>query len=206
MTTITALRQTYLNTFLKRTDGDPLPWTDADCDRMLTDAMGDLWPDLGLKATGTVATDSATDRYTMPGGIVHVSRIDVEAADTSYLDTVTKWRYFPDADPPTKVIIAPKLQTGYNLRFYGFKPFADTAADLLARLENVVAAFAASKAYGVLASHLVNSERQQGLDSGRVVDYQTAVGLSAYWRREYENAIRNDPNLVTNGPRASLRR
>jgi hypothetical protein len=206
VTTITLLRTTYLDTFLKRTEGDLLPWTDGECDRVLTDAMGDLWPDLGLKATGTVATSSATDRYAMPSGIVHVTRIDVEATDTSYLDTVTKWRYFPDADPPTKVIIAPKLQSGYNLRFYGFKPFADAATDLLARLENVVASLAASKAYGILASQLVNSQRQQGLDSGRVVDYQTAVGLSAYWRREYENAIHGDPNIVTNAPRASLRR
>jgi hypothetical protein len=206
MSTIALLRTTYLNFYLKRTDGDPTPWTDADCNQCLTDSMGDLWPDLGLKATGIVATSAATDRYTIPGSIVHVTRIDVEASDTSYLDTVTKWRYFPDADPPTKVIIAPKLTTGYNLRFYGFKPFLDAATDLLPRLENVVASLAASKAYGILASSLVNSQRQQGLDSGRVVDYQTAVGLSAYWRREYENAKAGDPNLVTNAPRASMRR
>ena len=206
MTTIALLRTTYLNLYLKRAEADPAPWTDTDCNQCLTDAMGDLWPDLGLKATGTVATSAATDRYTIPGGIVHVTRIDIEGTDTSYLDTVTKWRYFPDADPPTKVIIAPKITTGYNLRFYGFKPFADAATDLLPRLENTVAALAASKAYGILASSLVNSQRQQGLDSGRVVDYQTAVGLSAYWRREYENAKAGDPALVTNGPRASLRR
>mgnify|MGYP001447630058 CR=1 FL=1 len=205
MTSITLLRTTYLNIYLKRTEADPAPWTDADCNQSLTDAMGDLWPDLGLKATGLVAT-SGTDRYAMPSSIVHVTRIDVEDGSANYLDTVTKWRYFPDADPPTKVIIAPKLQSGYNLRFYGFKPFADAATDLLPRLENTVAALAASKLYGILASSLVNSQRQQGLDSGRVVDYQTAVGLSAYWRREYENAKAGDPSTVTNGPRASLRR
>lgn len=206
MTTIASLRTTYLNTYLKRTDGDPLPWTDGECDLLLTEAVGDLWPDIGAKATGIVATSSATDRYTIPGSIVHVTRIDVENSSAQYVDTVTKWRYFPDADPPTKVIIAPVLITGYNLRFYGFKPFVDAATDLLPRLEGVVSSLAASKAYGILASQLVNSQRQQGLDSGRVVDYQTAVGLSAYWRREYEYAIRNDPSRVTNAPRASLRR
>jgi hypothetical protein len=206
MTTIALLRTTYLNTYLKRTDGDPLPWTDSECNLLLTEAVGDLWPDLGGKATGIVATDSATDRYTIPASIAHVTRIDVEDSSTRYVDTVTKWRYFPDTDPPTKVIIGPALTSGYNLRFYGFKPFADTATDLLARLEGVVVMLAASKAYGILGSQLVNSQRQQGLDSGRVVDYQTAVGLSAYWRREYEYAIRDDPNRVTNAPRASLRR
>lgn len=206
MTTIASLRTTYLNTFLKRTDGDPQPWTDSECNLLLSEAVGDLWPDVGGKATGIVATDSATDRYVIPGSIVHVTRIDVENSSAQYVDTVTKWRYFPDTDPPTKVIIAPPLLSGYNLRFYGFKPFADTGADLLARLEGVVVMLAASKAYGILGSQLVNSQRQQGLDSGRVVDYQTAVGLSAYWRREYEYAIRNDPSRVTNAPRASLRR
>lgn len=206
MTTIATLRTTYLNTYLKRTDGDVVPWTDGDCNQALSDAMGDLWPDLGLKATGTVATSSATDRYTIPGSIVHVTRIDIESLSTDYLDTVTKWRYFPDADPPTKVIIAPKIITGYNLRFYGFKPFADAATDLLPRLENTVAALAASNAYGILAGQLVNSQRQQGLDSGRVVDYQTAVGLSAWWMRKYQDALRDDPARVTNAPRAALRR
>lgn len=204
MTTIASLRTTYLNLNLKRTDGDPLPWTDGECDQLLTDAVGDLWPDVGLKTTGTVATSSATDRYTIPGSIQHVVRIDVESSAGDYLDTVTKWRYFPDADPATKVIIAPKLQTGYTLRFYGWKPY--TVSDLAPRLEATACMLAASRAYGILTSHLVNSQRQQGLDSGRVVDYQTAVGLSAWWRREYEYAIRGDPSRVTHGVRASSRR
>ena len=204
MTTIASLRTGFLNTYLKRTDGDPAPWTDADCDLALSDAVGDLWPDLGSKTTGIVATDASTDRYTIPGSIVYVARIDVESSTAEYLDTVTKWRYFPDADPPTKVIIAPKLQTGYNLRFYGYIPF--TVTSLLPRLEGAVASLGASYCYGILAGQLVNSQRQQGLDSGRVVDYQTAVGLSAYWMRQYQDAIRGDPSMVTNAPRASLRR
>lgn len=205
MTTIALLRTTYLNLYLQRTDGDPLPWTDAACNQALTDAMGDLWPDLGLRATGTVATSSATGLVTIPGAIVRVTRIDIEDSSGNPVDQITNWRYYPDADPPTKVRYQPLIQSGYSLRFFGWKPFADTGSDLLPRLENTVAYLAASKAYGMLLGLLVNSQRQQGLDSGRVVDYQTAAGLSAYWLRMYKDGTKDDPNSLSYAPRASRR-
>lgn len=205
MTTIANLRTTYLNVYLKRTDGDTLPWSDTDCNQALTDAMGDLWPDLGLRASGTATTVNGARIVTIPASIQMVTRIDVEDASGNQLDEVVNWRYHYDTDPPTKVLIRPTLQAGYTLRFFGWKPFADTGADLLTRLENGVAMKAAALCYGILAAQLMNSQRQQNLDSGRVVDYQTAVGMSAYWERRYQDGIHGDPNRPGRHPRASRR-
>lgn len=205
MTTVALLRTTYLNVYLKRTDGDAQPWLDSDCNQALTDALGDLWPTLGLRATGTVATDGASRIVTLPGSIAKVTRIDVEDSAGHYIDRVVNWRYHYDANPPTKVLVSPILAAGYTLRFFGWKPFASDGADLLVRLENVVAMKAAALAYGILSGQLVNSERQQGLDSGRVVDYQTAVGMSAYWERRYQEALRDDPERTQVHARAARR-
>ncbi len=204
MTTVALLRTTYLNVYLKRLEASTLPWSDTDCNQLLTDALGDLWPDLGLRATGT-ATTTASRIVTIPGSIQQVTRIDVEDASGNQLDEVTGSRYHYDTDPPTKILIRPRIQSGYTLRFFGWKPFATDGADLLARLENLVAMKAAALAYGVLAAQLVNSQRQQNLDSGRVVDYQTAAGMSAYWERRYSAGIHGDPNRPGTHPRASRR-
>jgi hypothetical protein len=205
MTDIATLRTTYVNGYVKRSDGDTVPWLDADCNQALTDALGDLWPDIGKRAMGTVATDSTSHVVTLPAAVVRVSRIDVEDSSGNVIDQVTNWRYYPDADPPTKITIKPKLQTGYTLRVFGYAPFGGTGSDLLVRLENVVSYKAAALLYGVLAAALTNSQRQQALDSGRVVDYQTAIGLSAYWERRYQEAIADDLNRVGAAPRASRR-
>lgn len=204
MTTIAALRA-RVNINLKRGDTDPAPWVAGDLDQAVQDALLEVWPDLGLKATGLVATNTSSGVYTIPGGIQRISRIDVEASTTDIVDQVTRWRYYADADPPTKIKLTPRITSGYNLRFFGWKPFDPTGSDLLVRLEEVVARKATALAYGILAGYLGNSQMQQGLDSGRVVDYQTAVGLSAYWERRYQEAIIIDPNRVGGGLRASRR-
>ena len=204
MTTVALLRTTYVNPYLGRTDGTTLPWSDTDCNTSITDALGDLWPDLGLRATGTVAT--TTSRIvTMPASIQQLTRIDVEDSSGNAIDEVTNWRYHYDTDPPTKILISPRLQSGYTLRLFGWLPFDSAGTNLIVRLENTVAMKATGLLYGFLAGKLVDTQRQQNLDSGRVVDYQTAVGLSAYWERRYQEAIHGDPNRPGRHPSASRR-
>ncbi len=203
MTTIALLRQTYLNHYLQRTDADTVPWTDDDCDQMLADAIEKLWPTIGLRKEGTVASSSASGTYTLPTGISRVTRIDVESSTGQVIDQITNFRYRWDTDPPTKVVVRPWIVDGYTLRFYGWGPMA--VGTLPTGHETTVAYLAASLAFGVLASDLANSQRQQALDSGRVVDYQTAVGLSAYWRREYLDNVDGCPERISGGIRRARR-
>ena len=207
MPTITSLRQTYLNTYLHRTDGNAKPWTDAQCDQHLTDALSQSWANgLGLFVSGTVATNESSDRYTIPASIELVSRVDIEQVAggvTAIVDTVRNWRRFSS----TQILIRPRITTDstLSLRVYGWKRFATTASDLVADLENVISMKAASLAYGALSAELANSQRQQNLDSGRVVDYQTAVGMSAYYMRLYRESIDSHPNRMSVAPRAASR-
>lgn len=209
MTTVALLRTTYLNAKLRRADGDALPWSDAHCNQTIIDALTQLWNDgLGKFVNGTVATDQLTDIYTFPAGLAggQLSRIELERASggsSGRVDRVTNWRTY-DTD---KVRIAPVLPTDASLalRFFGWVPFSATGSDLPVRLENVVAMKAAALSYGELGSSLVNSQLQQGLDQGRVVDYPTAVGFSAYWERRYQDQIEKDPAMRSFAPRAAHR-
>lgn len=201
MTTIAALRTTYLNKYLARSDADTLPWTTADLDQHLTDAIRSLYPVHGFLVTGDVATDSGTQEYAVPASMARVSRIELLDADGAYLSSVTNWR-------PTsggKVVVKPRLADGYTLRFTGWQAFNVNASDLPVDLEDVVAMLAAANAYGQLAAHLTNSQRQQNLDSGRVVDHQQAIALDAYWRRRGESRLFSHPSRVSYGPRRAAR-
>ncbi len=215
MTTVALLRTTYLNGLLKlEADGDTLPWTTTARDRALTDALLELWNDeLGKRVSGTMATSQASDVYTLPAaftagtdGLWAVSRIELEYASggiSKRIDRATRWQRYSD----TELRIDPLLPTdaSLTLRVFGWIPFAATAADLPIRLEHVVAMKAAGLLYGTLAAHLANSQTQQGLDSGRVVDYPTAVGLSAYWERRYQDQVERDPARRSLAPRHSYR-
>jgi len=196
VTTVALLRTTYVNGYLGRTEASSVPWSDTQVAQHITDALAKLWPDVGLRLTGTVATASPSGVYTIPASIKRVSRIVVESTsgDVDLVDTVTNWRYETDAT----VRIQPRIQTeaGLALRFYGWGPFSSVGTDLPTDLEAAVGERAAALAYGSLAGVLANSERQQGLDSGRVVDYQTAVGMSAYYERRYAEAIVKYPAQV----------
>lgn len=210
MTTVAAIRTTYLNGLLRRTDGaSTVPWNDTQASQHITDALTQLWQDgIGKRAQGTVATSEASDVYTIPAALTggRISRIEVEqtsGGQTAKVDRISSWRYYSD----TQVRIVPILATDASLvlRFFGWIPFQVDASDLPTRLENVVAMKAAALAYGALTGYLVNAQNQVGLDSSRVVDYQSAVGLSAYWERRYQAAITHDPNFVSYAPRRSSR-
>lgn len=205
MTTVALLRTTYLNDYLRRAEADGAPWTDGQCDRAISDALVALWADgIGKRASGTVATSQNSDVYTIPTALAggRVSRIELEQTSGGVSQRVgraTKWSYYSD----TQVRVSPRITTDATLalRFFGWIPFAATGSDLPTRLESVAAMKAAGLAYGQLLGQLSNSQLQQGLDQGRVVDYQTAVGLSAYWERRYRDALDGDEAMKSFAPR-----
>lgn len=209
MTTVALIRQKWVNVFLERAEGATNPWTDGECDQRIADALSQLWQDgIGKRATGTVATSQSSDVYTIPAALTggRISRIDLEQTSggvTQRIDRVTSWQYYSD----TQVRISPMLPTlsGLNLRFFGWVPFATDANDLPTRLENAVGMKAAGLAWTQLTGVLVNSQTQQGLYSGRVVDYQTASGLAAYHERRYQEIVRRDPARMSFAPRRAAR-
>ena len=103
------------------------------------------------------------------------------------------------------MVIKPLLASGYTLRFTGWKPFAEDASDLPARLSDAICHLAAAIGFGNMSGKLVNYQRQQAIDSARVVTYQEAVAMSAYWLRMYQDEVADDMNRVTSGPRAAHR-
>lgn len=198
MTTVTLLRTTYLNQYLGvASDGDTLPFTTAMRDRAIGDALIQMWPQLGRFVTATQAVDGNTEVYTIPSPMVRVSRIELQRTSggvTEMLGRVTDWRMHGT----TQVWIRPRFvsNTSLVMRFYGWVPFLADASDLPTTLEPAIAMRAAGMLFGAMAGQLTNYQRQQGLDPGRVVDYQTAVGMSAYWERRYFEAIKEHEAVV----------
>lgn len=197
MTTAALVRTTYLNNYLRRAEGSAAPWTDAQATQAITDAMNGLWQDgIGKRASGSVSPSQASDVYTIPlvaGVPIRISKIEMTqtvGGVSARVMRVTSWEYISD----TQVRIQPLLPTNsqLSLLFIGWIPFLDDLSDLPVRLERAVAMKAAALAYGQLSGQLANSQTQQGLDSGRVVDYPTAVGLSAYWERRYRDLLDGD--------------
>lgn len=210
MTTVALLRTTYVNSLLDRVDAQAVPWTDTEVNQRITDALTQLFQDgVGKRASGTVAPSQASDVYTVPTVLQspgRISRIELEQSTggvSGRVDRVTSWQWYSD----TQVRIRPRLPTDstLTLRFFGWAPFAIDGSDLPVRLENAVAMKAVGLCYGHMLGGLVNSQTQQGLDSGRVIDYQTAAGLSAYWERRYQEVIRRDPSRISLAPRRSSR-
>lgn len=211
MTSIAALRTTYLNGHLGiAEDSVEIPWSSDARDGNLRDALAQTWPDVGVRATSTVATDESSDVVALPSGWelgnAVISRIDLvytTGGITRRVGKVTSWQYLDDAS----ILITPALATltGLSLQLVGWQPFALSGADLPVRLERAVGYRAAGLAFGDLAGQLANTQRQQGLDNGRIVDYPTAVGLSAYWERRYFEQIDKDPAMVSTGPRRARR-
>lgn len=209
MTTVALLRTTYLNGLLRRTEGSSAPWTDAQANQAIGDALDALWQDgSGKFVQGTVAPSSASDVYTVPAVLQpgRISRIELEYSSggiSQRAQKITSWSTYSD----TQVRIAPRLATNSALilRFFGWAPWDGTGSDLPARLERAVAYKAVALAYGQMSGQLANSQTQQGLDSGRVVDYPTAVGLSAYWERRYRDLLDGDESMRSYAPRHAHR-
>lgn len=207
MTTVALIRQNFLNTYLRRDEGSTSPWNDVQAGQAVSDAIGALWEDgCGARANGTVATSQASDVYTIPAALAggRVSRIELElvsAGVSRRVDRVTHWSYFSQ----TQVRITPMIATmsGLSLRFFGWIPFLVDGSTLPVTLEKIVALKAAALAYGQELGQLANSQLQQGLDQGRVVDYPTAVGLSAYWERRYRDALDGSEYMRSFAPRAA---
>lgn len=208
--TIATIRQGFLNKYLGITvDGDTIPWTSADRDIYIGQALQQAWPDIGKRVSGVASSSQASDVYTIPaafGAAGRISRIELEYVQggvSQQVDRVIRWRYLSD----TTIRVHPLLATiaGLSLRFYGFVPFAVDASDLPSRLEPVIAMRAAAITFGVGLGQQANAKRQQGLDQSRVVDYQTLVGASAYWERRYFEQVQKDPAQVSYAPRYSRR-
>jgi len=207
--TVTAIRTGHLNRYLGVTvDGDTIPWTVADRDAFIVQALTQLYPDVAKRGQGTVALNQNSDVYTIPSNLQagKVNRIEIEqttGGTTSRVDRVPNWRYYSD----TQVRITPLLasNTSAQLRFFGWIPFLVDGTDIPLRMEPIVAMRAAAFAYGAEASQMGNYKRQQGLDQSRVVDYSTLVGLSAYYERRYFEQISKDPAHTSYSPRAAYR-
>lgn len=208
--TVATIRTTYLNKYLGvAADGDTLPWPSADRDMFIGQALNQTWPDIGRRVSATAPTAQSSDIYTIPlvaGVTMRVSRIELEQTAggvTSKIDRVVHWQYHSD----TQVRIAPLVATvsGLVLRFYGWVPYLADASDIPPRLEPAIGMRAAALAFGSMSGQLTNYKRQQGTDNPRVVDYNTAVGMSAYWERRYFEQIQKDTVRISYAPRRARR-
>jgi hypothetical protein len=210
MATILSLRTTYLNTYLDRNEGSTRPWTDAECSQFLTDALYATWPDMGhftyaeSPASGTQFIPvPATFTAALDYKLSRVILLDApQAQGGTYTDDVKGYRKHSATTIVSKKVIP---QAGQYVGFYGFIPIAADGSTLPLRMESTISNLAASYAYGKLAAELLNSERQQNLDSGRVVDYASAAGFSSYWLRLYEARTVVEPLRLSYAPRASSR-
>lgn len=205
MATIASIRTGYLNGMLSREDGSTDPFSDSTCNQMISQAIEELWPDFGVFFNDVAATDESDEFYVIPTGMVEISRIVLESASAPArrVSNVMNWRKAGSG----QVVVDPLIATdsSLQLRFYGWKPYANDGSDLPDRLQSLVAMKAASLCYGTMAAGLSDYERQAALDSGKMVTYQDAVGLSAFWQRRYEDRARREPGQVTFAPVAATR-
>lgn len=204
MATVAELRA-QANIYLHRVDSSTVPWTAAELDQLVADVLRKTWPKLGIWTFGDVDTSSTGQLYAVPAEFsdrFQLSRIDVLDSTDIYLDRVKNWRKHDDQT----VLIKPLMRSGSTLRFYGWVPFEVNGSDLPEDLEETIAHRVAARAYTNLAAELLNSERQQNLDSGRIVSYSDAIGFAAAHERLYEEGVAEHPNRVNIGPRRSTRR
>lgn len=208
MTTIALLRAD-VNIRLDRQDGDPEPWEDDEIDSHVAAALRRLWPDLGLATYGETETDGGqflAVPSTFTGGEYKISRIillDAPAAGGGrYSDDIKGWKKHPG----DKVVVKSGFpRAGVYAGFTGYVPFSVAGTNLPTSLFDAVCDRAASFAFGAYAAKLANLERQQNLDSGRVIDYPTAIGAAAYFARLYADATLDSQYRLTFAPRSSSR-
>jgi hypothetical protein len=209
VSTVAALRTDYVNKYLgSRVDGSAKPWSDDEINRFITDAVTRLWPDFGLLVYDELETLESTQFFNVPAGIVaqapyKISRVMIRQGAPGeggiVTDQATAWR----PHPGNQFYVKTRIRTGQTFGVYAFHAYS--VSDLDVSLEPAIAMRAASSAYGALGGGLVDWQRQQNLDSGRMVSYADAVGLSAYWERQYQEATVRHPSRIAFAPRASSR-
>jgi hypothetical protein len=207
--TVAALRTDYVNQYLGgRVDGSTKPWSDDELDRFINDAVILLWPDFGLLVYDELQTVETTQFFDVPAAIValapyKISRVMIRQGAPGeggiVTDQATGWR----PHPGNQFYVKTRIRTGQTFGVYAFHAFS--VADLDTSLEPAICYRAASAAYGALGGGLVDWQRQQNLDTGRMVSYADAVGLSAYWERRYQEATVRHPSRIAFAPRASSR-
>lgn len=205
MPTVAALAA-IVNTYVRRTAGELQPWTDAQVTQSVTDALDQLWPDFGVLAYGEVATDGTQyvtipTAFTASGVGFRLSRILVKNNQGLVADKATSYQLHINNQVFTKTRIA----SGNTFAIYGFVPYINDGSNLPVRLNSAIAMRAASFLYGMLAAALANSQRQQNLEQSRVISYQEALSLSAYYERRFQDATAREPTRVSYAPRASAR-
>lgn len=192
-----------VNTYVRRTALDTQPWSDGQVTQAVTDALDQLWPDFGVLTFGEVGTDG-TQYLTVPaefGSSYRLSRILLKNSQGIVADKATSYQLHINNQVFTKTRIA----AGNTFSIYGFIPYANDGSNLPARLNSAIAMRAASFLYGMLAASLANSQRQQNLEQNRVISYQEALSLSAYYERRFQDATEREPTRVSYAPRASAR-
>ena len=209
MATAELIRQTYLNAYLGgRVDGSARPWSDDELDRFILDAVIRLWPDFGLLVYDELETVETTQFFDVPAAIValapyKISRVMIRQGAPGeggiVTDQATGWR----PHPGNQFYVKTRIRTGQTFGVYAFHAFGITDLDI--SLEPAIGYRAASAAYGGLGGSLVDWQRQQNLDSGRMVSYSDAVGLSAYYERQYQESTVRHPSRIAFAPRSSNR-
>lgn len=205
MTTVAALAA-IVNTYVQRTVGQTLPWTDAQVTQAVTDALDQLWPDFGVLTYGEVAADGSQyltvpAAFTANGVGYRLSRLLLKNNQGIVADKATSYQKHIGNQVFTKTRVA----AGNTYAVYGFIPYSNDGANLPINLSSAIAMRAASFLYGNLAATLANSQRQQNLEQSRVITYQEALALSAYYERRFQDATEREPTRVSYAPRASSR-
>ena len=209
MATVEDLRTGYVNKYLgSRIDGSSKPWSNEELDRFIADAVIRLWPDFGLLVYDELETGETTQFFDVPASIValapyKISRVMIRQGAPGeggiVTDQATGWR----PHPGNQFYVKTRIRTGQTFGVYAFHAFV--IGDLDVSLEPAICYRAASAAYGALGGGLVDWQRQQNLDSGRMVSYADAVGLSAYYERLYQESTVRHPSRIAFAPRSSNR-
>lgn len=192
-----------VNTYVRRTAGETQPWTDGQVTAAVTDALDQLWPDFGVLTYAEVAADG-TQYVTIPGAFgtrYRLSRLLLKNGQGIVADKATSYQAHPGGQVFTKT----RAAQGSTYAIYGFTPYLADGSNLPSNMDSAIAMRGASFLYGMLAAALANSQRQQNLEQNRVISYQEALALSAYYERRFQDATEREPTRVSYAPRASAR-
>jgi hypothetical protein len=178
---------------------------------VIGNALARLWPDMGTLQYAETVCDGrqfiAVPAIFTTAIEYKLSRIILldgpEAQGGTYGDDLKGWRKHPIDN---QIVVKKGFPgAGVYAGFYGWVPFAPDGSDLPVSLEPALADRSASFAYGDYGAKLANYQRQLNLDDSRVVDYPTAIGLSAYYEKRYQDGTLDSQYRLTFAPRSSSR-